>query len=412
MKKELTIGLFGFGCVGKGLYDVLEQTELINANIKHIVVKDKSKKREIDASNFSFDPNVILEDDEVNTVVELIDDADAAYHIVVKALKRGKNVVSANKKLIANHLEELIKTARENQVSFLYEAAVCASIPIIRTLEEYYNTDSISKVEGICNGTTNYIFSQTDNGKSYAEALQEAQDLGFAESDPTLDVDGFDAKYKLSILIKHAFGLTVDPDQIFNYGIRHVKNQDVQFGKEKNFRLKLISNVIRDKNQLIPVVAPHFVKEDHPTYNVNDSFNAVAVKGLFSDQQTLVGRGAGAFPTASAVLSDISALQFDYKYEYRKEIVASSLSITDNYNINVYIGSTSAQELAAVRFEKTSEEYHGNDYHYKTGFVSLSTLKDINFNDRESLFLAVLPENNKGTLDKNDQTVIAEKTEI
>lgn len=392
MRKELTIGLFGFGCVGQGLYEVLEQTKLINASIKQIVVKDPTKDRSIPKQHFSFDPNDILEDNAIDTVVELIDDADAAFNIVTAALKRGKNVVSANKKLIANHLDELISLARENDVSFLYEASVCASIPIIRTLEEYYNTDSIEAVEGICNGTTNYIFTQTDQGKTYEDALAEAQDLGFAESDPTLDVDGFDAKFKLGILVKHAYGLTVRPEDIFHYGIRHVKVEDVNFGKEKGYRLKLLSSVHRNGDRLTTLVAPHFVREDQATYNVNDSFNAVSVKGLFSDQQTLIGRGAGSHPTASAVLSDISALQYDYRYEYRKSNAVDNLCLDDSSLVRVYVASEELLALEDVHLEQSFEIYHGGKYHYKTGLVKLKTLKKIDFNNRPELFLAVLPE--------------------
>ena len=408
MSKELNIGLFGFGCVGEGLYEVLEQTTLINARIKKIVVKNKNKVRSIDENYFSYDAFDILNDETINTVVELIDDADAAYDIVIGALKRGKNVVSANKKLIANHLEELKNVAKKYQVSFLYEASVCASIPIIRTLEEYYNTDSIQAVEGICNGTTNYIFSQTDKGKSYDEALGEAQELGFAESDPTLDVDGFDAKFKLCILIKHAYGLNVNPEDVFNYGIRHVKNEDVQYGKEKGYRLKLLSSVFREGNNLNALVAPQFVEEDHPTYNVHDSFNAVAVKGLFSDQQTLIGRGAGAHPTASAVLSDISALQYEYQYEYKKEAGVGNLFISDKEKIIVYIGSVSSEALKEIRFDEVIEEYSGNGYHYKTGSISIEDLKTIDFNNRPDLFLALLP----ASVENKQEEFVSEKLSL
>jgi homoserine dehydrogenase len=149
--------------------------------------------------------NTILNDESINVVVELINDSEAAYEIVLKALRNGKSVVSANKKLIAEHLEELIATANENNVSFLYEASVGGSIPIIRNLEEYYNNDSLSSVQGIVNGTTNYILTQSNFGVAYTDALKKAQELGFAEIDPTLDVDGFDSKYKLVIAHKACF---------------------------------------------------------------------------------------------------------------------------------------------------------------------------------------------------------------
>ena len=180
-------------------------------------------------------------DTDINTVVELIDDADAAYDIVKSALNLSKHVVSANKKLIAEHLDELINLAKEKGVSFLYEASVCASIPIIRNLEDYFKSDEIKGFQGICNGTTNYILSRTNQGLTYDKALAEAQDLGFAESDPTLDVDGFDAKYKLIILLKHAFGVSTQPDEVFNCGIRNILPEHVAFADEENYKIKLFS---------------------------------------------------------------------------------------------------------------------------------------------------------------------------
>jgi homoserine dehydrogenase len=318
MKKQLNIGLFGFGCVGGGLYEVLNRSNLLNASIKTIVVKDKNKKRQLPNEMFSYDRNEIIEDPEINTVVELINDSEAAYEIVTSSLKKGKNVVSANKKLIAEHYNELITLAKANNVSFLYEAAVAGSIPIIRNLEEYYNNDSLSSVQGIVNGTTNFILTKANDGIGYEEALKIAQDQGFAEADPTLDVDGFDAKYKLVILIKHAFGLIVNEENILNYGIRHIKNEDVQFAKEKSYRIKLLARAQKFGDKIIGFVAPHFVKNDHPAFEVNNEFNAVIVEAAFSDRQLFMGKGAGSFPTASAVLSDISALLYDYNYEYRK----------------------------------------------------------------------------------------------
>ena len=318
MKKQLTIGLFGFGCVGTGLYEVLNKTTLLQASIKHIVIKDLSKKRIIDAAYFSTDANRILDDEEINVVVELINDYEAAYDIVTKALKAGKHVVSANKKLIAYYLDELLSLAKENNVSFLYEASVGGSIPIIRNLEEYYNNDSLSNISGIVNGTTNYILTKTGEGESFDEALKNAQDLGFAELDPTSDVDGFDAKYKLVLLLKHAFGFSAKQDEVWNYGIRQLKDWDATYAREKGLKIKLLAFGTRINNQVIGFVAPHIIPNNHFAFNVENEFNAVVVEALFSDKQLFLGKGAGSHPTASAVLSDISALQFDYAYEYKK----------------------------------------------------------------------------------------------
>lgn len=392
MSQKLTIGLVGFGCVGTGLYEVLNQSSLLNAEIKKIVVKTKGKKRILPEDVFSYDINEILNDPAINTVVELIDDAAAAYSIVTAAFKNGKNVISANKKLIAEHLDELIELSRVSNVSFLYEASVCGSIPIIRNLEEYYNNDSLSKVEGICNGTTNYILTQTNYGKDYDTALQEAQELGFAESDPTLDVDGFDAKYKLLILIKHAFGITETPDNIFNYGIRNIKPEDVKYAAEKGYRLKLFSRAERSGNDVFGFVAPHFIQENHPSFNVNNEFNSVVVEALFSDKQLFVGKGAGSHPTASAVLSDISALSFDYRYEYKKEQSGREFTFSSDFEVKVYIGSADAEQINLFEFEQVDEIYQSAAYNYKTGWIKFDKLKHLDFNSMKRIFLAFLPE--------------------
>ena len=181
MRKQLTIGLFGFGCVGTGLYEVLNQSNLLDAKIKRIIVKDKNKPRAKAQEIIGYEAAEVLEDSEINLVVELINDSTEALAIVREALSKGKHVVSANKKLIAEHLEELIQLAKDNNVSFLYEASVGGSIPIIRNLEEYYNNDSLSSVQGIVNGTTNYILTQANYGVSYDDALAKAQELGFPE---------------------------------------------------------------------------------------------------------------------------------------------------------------------------------------------------------------------------------------
>jgi homoserine dehydrogenase len=392
MEHQIKIGLFGFGCVGKGLYEVLNQTQLLDAKIEKIVVKNPNKKRELSRLHYEFDPDVILENESINTVVELIDDANAAYEIVTKALKNGKHVVSANKKLIAEHLDELIHLANKNKVSFLYEASVCASIPIIRNLEEYYNNDLLSAVEGICNGTTNYILTQTNVGKDYDTSLKEAQDLGFAESDPTLDVDGFDSKYKLLILIKHAFGLSLHPEDIFNYGVRHIKPQDVQYALEKGYRIKLFSRAERIGDEVVSFVAPHFIEKDHPGYNVDNEFNTVVVEALFSDRQHFVGKGAGSHPTASAVLSDISALGYDYKYEYKRSQLNSKLKLAEDALVKVYIGSENADELERFKFQEKTEVFKSKSYNYTIGWIPFSNLKAIDFNSEKNLFFAFLPE--------------------
>jgi len=389
----LKIGLFGFGCVGTGLYQVLNQTKQLNARIKKIVVKNPNKNRAINDVELEYDPNSILEDPEINVVVELINNSEEAFVIVKKALQKKKHVVTANKKLIAEHLDELIQLAQSNNVSLLYEGAVAGSIPIIRNLEEYYNNDTLTRIEGIVNGTTNYILTQANKGVSYVDALKDAQKKGFAEADPTLDVDGFDAKYKLVILLKHGFGLSVEPDKIINIGIRNLKKQDVQYANEKGWRIKLFAKVIREGEKLKTFVAPHLIDKEHATYYVDEEFNAVLVQAAFADKQLFYGKGAGSFPTASAVLSDISALQYGYQYEYRKSI-SNQIELTNDFSLRVYIGSESAISLSEIVFEEIEDLFIGKEYSYRIGRIDFNELIKIDWNKREEFSLLILPDKN------------------
>lgn len=407
MGKKLSIGLVGFGCVGSGLYEVLNQSNLIDAEIKRIVVKDTAKKRSIPQENFSYDVNEIIEDVSINVVIELINDSDVAYDIVKRSLNAGKDVVTANKKLLAEHLDELIDLANENNVSLLYEGAVAGSIPVIRNLEEYYNNDSLNSVEGIVNGTTNYILTKANDGVDYKTALQEAQDLGFAELNPTLDVDGFDSKYKLVLLIKHAFGITTSPSDLFNVGIRNVSSHEVNYALEKGYRTKLISRAEKIGSEVVGFVAPYFIKKDHFAYTVDNEFNAVIVEALFSDKQLFIGKGAGSYPTASAVLSDVSALKFDYKYEYRKTDADKDLIFTSDFFLKVYLGSQFIEAINEVPFYKIDEIFQSEDYSYQTGWVRFSELTTLDFNNRKELSLVILPEKFQkvATFEKNQKSI-------
>ena len=392
MSKKLNIGLIGFGCVGSGLYEVLNKSNLIDARIKTIVVKDRTKDRNLPAETFSYDVAEIINDPEINVVVELINDSEAAYEIVSSAFKSGKSVVSANKKLIAEHLDELLELARQNDVSFLYEGAVAGSIPVIRNLEEYYNNDSLTSVEGITNGTTNYILTQSNYGVDYTTALKEAQELGFAEIDPTLDVDGFDSKYKLVLLLKHAFGLSVLPADVANIGIRNITKYQVAYAKEKEYRIKLLSRAEKIGDTVVGFVAPHFVSKEHSAYGVDNEFNAVIVEALFSDKQLFFGKGAGSYPTASAVLSDVSALKFDYKYEYRKTDESTALQFTKDFFVKIYLGSPFIEAINEIPFYQIDEVFQSEAYMYQTGWVRFSELTAFDFNNRKDLSLIVLPE--------------------
>lgn len=377
-KTPLHIGLFGFGCVGQGLYEVIEKTPGLQAHIHRICVKSKNKNRSIDASHFTFDKWDILNDPKINIVVELIDDADAAFEIVSAALQRGKAVVTANKKMVAEHFETLKQLQETYQVPLLYEASVCASIPIIRNLEEYYDNDLLEKLKGIVNGSTNYILSKVfSENIAYDFALKEAQEKGYAESNPILDTGGFDAKYKLLILLAHAFGTVVKPEDILNIGIQNLGALELNYAREKGLKIKLIAQAFKNGEQGISAfVAPFFVDADEKLYQVDDVYNGVQLETAFTEKQFFQGKGAGAYPTASAVLSDISALAYNYKYEYKK-IGQKPMEKLNNQVRAVAMLRANAEDIAAYRshFTAVHEVYQNNQEAYIIGEITLEQLK-------------------------------------
>ncbi len=319
-RTNITIGLFGFGVVGQGLHAVLERTPGLNARIGRIAVKDRHKARPLPAELFTFDKQDLLDGPGLDVIVELIDDADEAYLIVKEALQKGKAVVTANKKMLAEHLPELIELQRATGVPLLYEAAACASLPVIRNLEEYYDTDLLASVEGIINGSTNYILTAMNrDGQPYAEALARAQQLGFAESNPALDVEGLDARNKLVLLLAHAFGLVTGPEELLAVGITNISPLAAAYAREQGLAIKLVAEARRlPDGGIAAAVLPTLVAPGHELSNVHDEFNGLVTQSGFADRQFFLGRGAGAFPTASAVLSDLSALTYGYRYEYKK----------------------------------------------------------------------------------------------
>ncbi len=241
--KRITIGLFGFGVVGEGLYKVLHQTASLNATIKKICIKDAGKKRNAPEELFTTDKNELLDDETINVIVEVINESDAAFEIVSRALTSGKAVVSSSKKMIAEHLPELLRLQQETGISFLYESSACASIPVIRNLEEYYDNDLLHSLRAIVNGSTNYTLTKMFEDKlDFKTALIQAQQLGFAESDPTLDVEGWDAVNKWVILLCHAYGIVTTTSDILFTGIQNINENDANVGREKNFEIRLVAH--------------------------------------------------------------------------------------------------------------------------------------------------------------------------
>ena len=394
MYKHLKLGIFGFGVVGQGLYHVLEETKGIKAQILKICVKDKSKKRSLPMRYFTYSKEDILENPDVDVVLELIDDPDAAFEIVKTALQKGKAVVTANKKMVADHMAELYELQKKHNVPLLYEGACCASIPIIRNLEEYYDNDLLSAVEGIFNGSTNFILTKVfSEKKSINEALAEAQELGYAETDPSLDLEGYDAKYKLCIILTHAFGLFVNPQDIFNFGIQKISDFDIKIAHERGYKIKLVAKSRKINDKVSAFVIPQFVSENSELYKVEREFNGVIVEGAFSEHQFFIGKGAGGYPTGSAVLSDISALTYNYKYEYKKTKQVSGLSISNDIELSIFLRFNNSTSIDKNLFNSISEEYKALENHYIIGKINFDQLIESNWIS-ESGINVVLLENN------------------
>ncbi|MDE5869566.1 MAG: homoserine dehydrogenase, partial [Muribaculaceae bacterium] len=274
--KDINIGLFGFGVVGEGIYKVVANSRNAHAKIKTICVRDINKKRGFNVSDIITDkPEKIFEDPEINMIVEVIDNADASYKIVTEALRRGLPVVSGNKAMIARHLPELIEMQRRYNVPLLYDASSCGSIPVIRNLEEYYDNDLLLEVKGILNGSSNYILSRVfDHHEPYDTALQRAQQLGFAESDPSFDIEGYDSLFKLIIITMHALGVYVSPENIFTYGISTIGEADIRYAREKGVKIKLVAQVAKvDDKRFTMFVMPEFVYPSRYIYSVDDEYN-------------------------------------------------------------------------------------------------------------------------------------------
>lgn len=378
MSNSIRIGLFGFGVVGEGIYKVLEQTPTLNANIIKIGIKNAKKQRNAPAHLFTSRAEDLLENEQINVIVELIDDADAAFEIVRTAMQNGKSVVSANKKMIAEHFAELIQLQKTHNVSFLYEASVGGSIPVIRNLEEYYDNDLLLSFSGIINGSTNYMLTKMNEEElDYSTALLQAQQLGFAESNPSLDVEGKDALNKLTIVLQHAYGLLTKPADILHLGITQLDSYDVTYANEKGYKIKLVATAKRvSEQQIVSYILPTFVPATNQLHHVRNEYNGVLIGSKLADEQFLYGKGAGRFPTASAVLSDISALRYDYRYEYKKAQGLSKYTLTSNYLLKVYVSYPDNKKINFADFASIEETYSSKQRNYLVGHIQLNTLQE------------------------------------
>lgn len=392
--KQLSIGLFGFGVVGEGLYKVLQKTPSLSASIRKVCIKDTTKKRNAPASLFTTDRDELLNDEDINVIVEVINESEAAFQIVSTALRNGKSVVSASKKMIAEHLPELLALQQETGQSFLYESAACASIPVIRNLEEYYDNDLLHGIKAVVNGSTNFILTKMFEDKlDFQQALLLAQQLGFAESDPSLDVEGYDAVNKWAFLLTHAYGIIEHPENLLFTGIQNIHATDAKVAAEKGQQIKLVAQARKlNDGRVASFVIPQFVPQDDHLAFVKNEYNGVVIESGFADKQFFYGKGAGSFPTASAVLSDLSALRYDYKYEYKKLYHHQPNTLANNFYLRVYVSFTDWKYIPREKFEWIEEWHAREERKYLVGVLPVKELMENNWWKTNATSLILTPD--------------------
>jgi homoserine dehydrogenase len=296
--------------------------------------------------------------------------------------------------MIAEHLPALLRLQQQTGRSLLYESAACASIPVIRNLEEYYDNDLLHSIKAIVNGSTNFILTQMfEEGLDFRQALIAAQQLGFAESNPKLDVEGYDAVNKWAFLLTHAYGIVESPENILFTGIQHIQGSDAAVARAKGQQIKLVAQAKKTQNgKVAAFVLPQFVKQDDHLAFVKNEYNGVVIESGFADKQFFYGKGAGSFPTASAVLSDISALRYQYKYEYKKLYHHTPHELSDDIFLRVYVSFDDWAFIPRDRFEWIEEWHAQEERKYLVGVVSFTELKQHTWWKENNTSLILTPE--------------------
>ncbi len=333
MSNELSIGLLGLGTVGGGVFKLLQQNNDVIArklgrplNIRRILERDRERVRQlgVDPGLVTTDPEVIFNDPDIDIVIEVIGGLEPAREFILRAISKGKSVITANKDLLALHGQEIFESAGTYNVDLFFEASVGGGIPIIRPLKECLAGNRIHEVMGIVNGTTNYILTKMSReGQDFAEVLKEAQSLGYAESDPTADIEGGDAARKMAILASIAFGTRITYSDVYREGISNLTVRDIEYAKSLGYVVKLLGIAREDKQGIEVRVHPAFLPLNHPLAAVNDVFNAIFVKGDAVGEAMFYGQGAGSMPTASAIIGDVMEAARNIQYNNRGRIACT-----------------------------------------------------------------------------------------
>ena len=410
--KKIKIGLIGLGTVGSGVFKTLRGFN--HVEIVKIAVKNKNKKRNIeglDESIITDNPEEIVNDSSIDIVVELIGGLHPAFELIKTAITNGKHIVTANKELLAKHGEELFRHAEENNKVILYEAAVAGGIPIIMPVKTILAGNKITKIEAILNGTTNYILTKMDvEGASYENVLAEAQKLGYAEADPTSDVEGYDSAYKIAILSSISFKKRINIENVYKEGISKIKAQDIKAANDLGYKIKLVANAQLLEDGKIDVrVHPMLVPQDSILAHIDYVKNAIKLEGYPMGSIALSGAGAGEFPTASSVIGDILAIADEFgKTDYLLPMMrckhtesAEMININDTTN-KYYL-------LINVKNEKGVIATVGSIFAQNN--ISLASIVQRGLNEDNTANIAVITENAlekdiKQTIEKLEQNEV------
>lgn len=362
--KKVKVALLGLGNVGRGVWNILKENEEeimkrsgCKVEVGKILVRNKNKDRGIDVADelVTTDFNEILNDDSIKIVVEVMGGIEPAREYILAAMNKKKHVVTANKMLLATDGDTLYEKADKEGVMLNYEASVAGGIPIIQAINESLTANKIEELYGIVNGTTNFILSKMElEGSKFEDVLKEAQEKGYAEADPTSDIEGFDAQYKLAILASLAFGTKIDSAKVYREGITKITDEDMKYAKSFGRVIKLLAIAKDIDGKLELRVHPTMIPESHPLANVFDSFNAVFVKGNAVGDLMFYGRGAGELPTGSAVVADIvSIVRSDVESDNSSKVVKNNLwkkevKDVDEIVSKYYIRATVADEAGVL----------------------------------------------------------------
>lgn len=371
--KKINIAILGFGNVGKGVWRILNanREEIYRRygyeiEIKKILVKNLNKNREIKLRDGVLTDNFcdILNDNSINIVIEVIGGEFPALEYMLEAMKKKKHIVTANKLCIAKHRELLLKTSLEQKVFLYYEASVGGGIPIIKQINESLVANKIEKITGILNGTTNYILTKMDEDNiTFEDALNIAKKKGFAEADPSSDIEGLDSLYKLAIISSLCFKTSINPNQISREGIENIEKEDIEYAKSLGFSIKLLAVASLNNNNIKARVRPCFISKENLFATVKDSFNIISIKGNAVGELISYGQGAGSFPTGSAVVSDVLSIirnDLNYKNINHDNKIENKFSLVNNDIESEFYIKINLNDNEKI-IEKFTEEFSRND---------------------------------------------------